>query len=68
LTHHEGATAGLLSDVDHAVMADLEDKNSIVSGLKKLMMTKVNESFNYQMYSRLERTKQLANLLNDITN
>jgi glycosyltransferase involved in cell wall biosynthesis len=67
LAHQEGATAELLNNVKHAVLADIEEKNTIAEAIKKLMMTTVNESFNYHQYSRIERTKQLANLLNEIT-
>lgn len=67
LTDQQGATADLLSDVPHALIADIEQTDAIADALERLVTLEVKDNFDVQRYSRYERATALGGLLDRVT-
>lgn len=62
LTHDKGATAELLKEVPHAVLADMKDKGQIKQALLKLSGTSVDDGFDPSQYNRDHGAIELLDL------
>ncbi|MFK5893269.1 MAG: hypothetical protein QM504_08625 [Pseudomonadota bacterium] len=58
-----GATADLLKDIDHAFVVDVDDEKGIVNALALIQTTNIANEFNYTIYDRRNRSKELAGYL-----
>lgn len=63
LTNQGSATARLLEDIPHAVVADMESSEQITNGLLQVSQLSVEENFDFEVYNRRTRTKVLAEKL-----
>jgi len=67
LTENGSATEELLGNVEHAVIANIDDEDDIFKALCSFSSVSIADDFDCAQYSRRHRTRQLAQVLQEIS-